>query len=33
MLNGSTPMDAENYYIQTGDMRPMEELKEIVYDR
>ena len=31
MLNGSTPMDAENYYIQTGDMRPMEELKNIVY--
>ena len=30
LLNGSTPMDAENYYIQTGDMRPMEELREIV---
>ncbi len=28
LLNGSTPMDAENYYVQAGDMRPMESLKE-----
>lgn len=28
LLNGSTPMDAENYYVQAGDMRPMESIKE-----
>ncbi|PMO60108.1 hypothetical protein BCT06_13435 [Vibrio breoganii] len=25
-LNGSTTMDAENYYIQSGDFRPLSEL-------
>ena len=25
-LNGKTPMDAENYYIQSGDMHNIEEL-------
>ena len=24
MLNGKTPMDASNYYIQSGDMRSLE---------
>jgi len=27
MLNGKTPMDAENYYIQAGDMGSGEDLK------
>ena len=26
MLNGTVPMDAENYYVQAGDMRKPEEL-------
>ena len=26
MLNGSVKMDAENYYVQVKDMRPIEEL-------
>lgn len=28
LLNGKMPMDAENYYVQAGDMRSMESLKE-----
>ena len=28
LLNGKMPMDAENYYVQAGDMRNMESLKE-----
>ena len=30
MLNGKTRMDAENYYIQTGDMRKIEELIKLL---
>lgn len=26
MLNGKMPMDAENYYVQSGDMHPIEDL-------
>ena len=26
MLNGKTPMDAENYYVQAGDMRSSKEM-------
>ena len=29
MLNGSTRMDAENYYCQVGDMRDINELLEV----
>lgn len=28
LLNGKMPMDAENYYVQAGNMRGMESLKE-----
>lgn len=28
MLNEKTRMDAENYYIQAGDLHPLEELKK-----
>lgn len=28
LLNGKTAMDAENYYIQAGDLRSMKSLKE-----
>lgn len=30
MLNGRVPMDAENYYIQAGDMHNIDELLNIV---
>jgi hypothetical protein len=30
MLNGRTVMDAENYYIQSGDMRPIKNIKEVL---
>lgn len=30
MLNGRIPMDAENYYIQSGDMININELKELI---
>lgn len=30
LLQGSTPMDAENYYIQSGDMRTIEALINIL---
>ena len=30
MLNGSARMDAENYYIQSGDMNNIEELVELL---
>lgn len=30
MLNGSVRMDAENYYIQSGDMNNIEELVELL---
>ena len=26
MLNGKIPMDAENYYIQSGDMKIFQQL-------
>ena len=26
LLNGKIPMDAENYYVQSGDMHPIEDL-------
>jgi hypothetical protein len=26
MLNGKTRLDAENYYIQAGDLRPIDTL-------
>ena len=29
LLNGKTPMDAENYYIQAGDMRELSDFDEI----
>ena len=29
-LNGKTKMDAENYYVQAGDLRPIEELLEML---
>ena len=29
MLNERTEMDATNYYVQSGDMRPMSELKHL----
>lgn len=28
MLNGSTLMDAENYYVQAGDMRSLDQIKK-----
>ncbi|MBR6594220.1 MAG: hypothetical protein IKK83_03460 [Clostridia bacterium] len=28
LLNGKTPMDANNYYVQAGDLRSMESLRE-----
>ena len=30
LLNGRIPMDAENYYIQSGDMRNIEDLVRIL---
>lgn len=29
LLNGSTPMDAENYYVQAGDMRNLTDFDKI----
>lgn len=29
LLNGSTPMDAENYYVQAGDMRKLIDFDKI----
>ncbi len=29
LLNGKTPMDAENYYVQAGDMRKLSDLDKI----
>ena len=29
-LNGRTKMDAENYYIQAGDMKDINELVNII---
>lgn len=29
LLNGKTPMDAENYYVQAGDMRKLSDFDEI----
>ena len=29
LLNGSTPMDAENYYVQAGDMRKLADFDDI----
>ena len=31
-LNGRTKMDAENYYIQAGDMKDIKELVNIIAD-
>ena len=28
MLNGNTKMDAQNYYIQSGDMEDISQLKK-----
>lgn len=33
VLNGSTRMDAENYYVQSGDMHEIEELIAEIRDR
>ncbi|MDE6408958.1 MAG: hypothetical protein K2K81_01750 [Muribaculaceae bacterium] len=30
LLNGSVRMDASNYYVQSGDMHPIEELVELL---
>ena len=30
LLNGKTRMDAENYYCQAGDMRPIDSLKKYI---
>tara|TARA_B100001123_G_C14450701_1_gene686441 strand:+ start:71 stop:202 length:132 start_codon:yes stop_codon:yes gene_type:complete len=30
LLNGKIPMDAENYYVQSGDMYPYKELLKII---
>ncbi len=30
MLNGKVRMDAENYYIQAGDMIPATDLNELL---
>lgn len=30
MLNGKTSMDAENYYVQSGDMHSINEFREII---
>lgn len=30
MLNGKTRMDAENYYIQAGDMHPVSQLIDLI---
>ena len=29
-LNGKTPMDAENYYVQSGDMKDIKQLINIL---
>ena len=29
LLNERTEMDATNYYVQSGDMRPMSDLKHL----
>ena len=29
LLNGSTPMDAENYYVQAGDMRKLTDFNDV----
>lgn len=29
LLNGRTKMDADNYYIQSGDMHPFQNIKEL----
>ena len=31
LLNGKTPMDAENYYIQSGSLRKMDSFEEEVF--
>lgn len=33
LLNGRMPMDAENYYVQAGDMRSVSELPELLKNR
>jgi hypothetical protein len=30
MLNGKTRMDADNYYIQSGDMLPIKDIKKVL---
>jgi hypothetical protein len=30
MLNGRIPMDAENFYVQSGDMHDIQELVRIL---
>lgn len=30
LLNGKTPMDAENYYIQAGDMHSIDEFRGVI---
>lgn len=30
LLNGKIPMDASNYYLQSGDLRPIEELVNLL---
>lgn len=29
LLNGKMPMDAENYFVQSGDMRPVDSLNNV----
>ena len=33
LLNGHTKMDAENYYVQAGDLHPMSELIRFIRSR
>ncbi len=33
MLNGHTKMDAENYYVQAGDMHPLSDFIRIIKER
>jgi len=33
MLNGNTKMDAENYYVQAGDMHPITELIKLLKNK
>lgn len=30
MLNGKTPMDADNYYVQAGCLRPMDTMAKLL---